>query len=1098
MTGRYWLGQGPITREETRQAEAYFRKQGKAVARGSSQFRNYVARLRKRREVNRYLRGKKPAGADPSAPWQVVYGEREIGGALTFIHSSGPNANDPDRHLHLVVTLACHEIHLVKAVYFDGYQVPWDTDLTTRPTGAVNATGIFTGLVVMQINYGTDAQAALSYPVGQTTGHNPVGAKWTTNHRQLGHAHVYFRLTTNEKVFKNGTPEVTFLVSGRYVTDPRTGTSAGGAQNAAMILHDYLTNARFGPGLDPAAFHSARLNQACTDCEDLIPLAGGGNDLRYLMSPFFTADESPGAVAEQMLASMAGHLTYTEGKWSVWAGEARTPVLTIDEDLILSDVRLLTKTPRIDNFNTVRATFVSVLNGYEETDAPEVRNTAYVTEDGGVVAEDLTYQYVTQPNTVRRLMKIELNEARQGRFVELTARLAAYRAEPGEWVSLAFARFGWAGESFRVVRSRLQAEAGPDGVPVWAVRLTLKVVEVSIFDWSTSDEVTADQYPDTNLPDPFAVQPPSGVTLASGTQHLYVRADGTVFTRLYVSWAAAPDSFVQQGGYYEVQYFAAEAMLDWVPFTDVPGTSTACYILDVLDEVGYQVRVRSVNALGARSDWATSGVHVVVGKTAPPSAVASLTAVIGGFGITFSWPKVTDVDVREYELRYGTPTQTWAEGTVLARVAADRFFADRLTAGTYRFRVRAVDTSGNYSAADAVADLTVSPPGPPQNVSVSQVDSTVLIDWDPPAATVFPVVGYTVLRRDEFQLFPVGTVTGSFCTYVELLPRAYVYHVSAVDAAGNVGPAAQVPATVYPAPDFVLRTTASAVLSAATLTNAAYEAAPFSIEASADTTETWQDHFVNNSKTTFQDFITAGFTYYLEPLTGGTGTATFTTTGPSVWMPFDTAETWQDHFTQNGFTTFQEFIDAGFTYYLQPNDLLTGAVEVEVDLGEVLPQTVVSFDYVAFGSGLVPAPRVGWRKLVTDPWTLGPAGTRRATPSDYRYLRLTLTAAPQTPLDWCVVTDVAARVQVKEVTDAGTAAVVGSDAGGTTIPFTQAFLDVSSIVVTPEGTAGRTAVRDGGVGVANPTGFKVLLFDPSGARVSGTVSWAARGVQAVL
>jgi hypothetical protein len=1095
---RYWINQGPITKDEVRRAQEFFKKKGKPFDRNSEAFRNFVSRLRKRREINRYLKGKEPSAADPSAPWQVIYGDRVVGGAITFIHSSGPSANDPDKYLHVIITLACHEINLIKAVYFDGYQLSWDTDLLTRPTGQVNAQGIFDGLVIMQINYGSDGQSALSVPVGQTTGHNPVGAKWTSTDRQRGHAHVYLRLTNNENVFKNGTPEITFAVSGKYnVVDPRTGTNAPGAANAAMVLYDYMTNTRFGLGLPSSAFNTSRLHQAIDDCENLIPLAGGGNEYRYLVDCLITTDESPGAVIEQILASMCGHMVYSEGKWSIYAGKPRTPVMTIDEDMILSNVRLLTKTPRIDNFNTVRATYVSDANGYEETDAPEVRNTAYIAEDSGVVVpEDLTYQYVTSGSRVQRLMKIELNEARQGRFVEFTARLAAYRIEAGEWFQMDFERFGWTGQTFRLVRTRLQSEASDDGPPLWTVKITAKAVENATFDW-LAEESPADQYPDTNLPNPFVVQPPSAVTLASGTDHLYVRADGTVFSRLHVSWTAAPDSFVLNGGYYEVQYFAAEVMTDWLPFTDVPGSSTSLYILDVLDEVGYQVRVRSVNGLGARSAWATSGVHVVVGKTAAPSDVPSFSVVVEGFGLKFSWLPVTDPDVREYEIRYGPASQAWANAAVLARVRADRYFAEKLAAGAFRFRIKAVDTSGNYSTNEATADLTVSAPSVPRNVSVSQIDNNVLIRWDPPATTVFPIAYYKVNRQTATTLTEVGRVSGTFSTYVELLNGSYIYRVNAVDVAGNESEAGIVYANVYSPPDFVLRSTASGDLSTATLTNAAYEASNFSIEASANTEETWEDHFLNNGFETFQDFIDDGYTYYLEPLTGTTGTETFTTTEPSVWMPFDTAQTWESHFTSMGFATFQDFIDAGYTYYLQPNGLLSGTVEVVVDMAEVLPQTIVNFDYVAFGSGIQPVPTVAWRETPSDPWTSGQEGERRVTPSSYRYLKLTLAYEPLTELDWCVVTDVTVNVQVKEITDSGTVAVNAGDVGGTTVTFNKQFLDVSSIVCTPQGTTELRWVRDF-TDTVNPTNFKILLFNSSGARASGTVSWTARGVQAVL
>ncbi|MBX9580472.1 MAG: hypothetical protein K2X87_09205 [Gemmataceae bacterium] len=1100
MSGRYWLDQGPVTRDEVRRAQAFFKKKGLPFDRRSEAFRNFVSRLRKRREVNRYVRGKEAAAADPSAPWQIVYGNRTVGGALTFIHSSGPNANDPDRFLHLIVTIACHEVQWVRAVFFDGYQVPWDADLLTRPTGVVNALGILAGLVQMQVNYGSDGQAALSYPVSQTTGHNPVGAKWTSTDRQRGHAHVYLRLTNNENVFKNGTPEITFAVTGKTdVVDPRTGTFAPGASNTAMVLYDYMTNARFGLGVSPSAFESARLIQAVNDCEAAIGLAAGGSENRYLVDALVTTDESPGAVVEQLLASMAGHLVYSAGKWNVYAGVPRDPVLTIDEDMILSDVRLLTKTPRIDNFNTVRATYPSGANGDEETDAPEARNTAYIAEDGGqVVAEDLTYQYVTSGSRVQRLMKIEMNEARQGRFVEFTARLAAYQAEAGEWVAVTFARFGWVGQQFRVVRTRLQADPSPGGPPLWTVQVTAKAIEDATYDW-LAEESPADQYPDTNLPNPFVVQPVPYVFLASGTANLFVRADGTVFTRLFVTWGAAPDSFVQSGGYYEVQYYAAEAMLDWVPFGDVPGTSTSCYILDVLDQVGYQARVRSVNALGARSAWVTSGLHVVVGKTAPPSNVAGLQAAVDAGTIRLTWLPVPDLDVREYEVRYAAGGQTWeqAAGTAV-RVRATAYTRTALPAGAWTFLVRAIDTSGNYSAANAAVALAVSAPGPVQNLAVTQVDNTVLIDWQEPLTATFPVDRYLVYKQDAARVALLGEVRGTFFTYVEPAQGTYTYLVAAFDGAGNGGPLVGVQATVYPPPDYVPRSSASLLLSGAALANASYIASPFTVNAAANTAETWAQHFETSGVTTVQGLIGLGYTFWLEPLTGGTGTVALSTTGPSVWLPCDAAETWAQHFTQNNAATVQDLVNQNLTYWLQPNDLLTGTVTLDHDLGETLPQGAVSFAFESISNGIRPTAQVFWKKLAGDPWTAGPLGRLDATPAAFRYLRLVLTARPATVTDWCVASNVSFALRVKEITDGGTVSVSASDVGGTTVSFTKGFFQVSSLTVSAQGTVELKALRDFSTATLNPTTFKAFLYDAAGARAGGTISWIARGVQAVI
>lgn len=503
MGDAYWLGLGPITKREWKEARKY--NKSHKLPNSDKALRHTVARLRKRREINRYLKGKEEAATDPSNPWQIIYGDCLVGGIITFVHTSGSLAQ-PHKYLHLIITLCAHELYLIRAVYFDDYQLTWDTDLLTRPTAVVNATGIFAGLVKMQINYGEDSQAALSQPVGDTgDASTPVASKWTTDHRQRGHCHVYLRLEASSTVFKNGQPDITFRVTGKNdMIDPRDSSAAPGASNAAIVLYDYMTNARWGLGADPSEFESTRLSQACDDCEDAISLAGGGTESRYLINAHFGSDSTPGTVVEEMLSTMAGDMPFTAGQFSVYAGKARPgPVMTITEQMILSEITMLTKVPRADNFNAVRATFVSRPNEFEESDVPVVKNSTWIGEDGETIYEDLTFGMVNAPAMAQRLMKIALEETRQGITFEFLGRLDVYQAEPGEWVEVTYSRFGWTEKLFKVVRSQLVVEEDPAGSPFFAVRMQIRETAETVYDWDTGDETEVDPAPNTDLPSSF-------------------------------------------------------------------------------------------------------------------------------------------------------------------------------------------------------------------------------------------------------------------------------------------------------------------------------------------------------------------------------------------------------------------------------------------------------------------------------------------------------------------------------------------------------------------------------------------------------------------
>ena len=85
-------------------------------------------------------------------------------------------------------------------------------------------------------------------------------------------------------------------------------------------------------------------------------------------------------------------------------------------------------------------------------------------------------------------------------------------------------------------------------------------------------------------------------------------------------------------------------------------------------------------------------------------------------------------------------------------------------------------------------------------------------------------------------------------------------------------------------------------------------------------------------------------------------------------------------------------------------------------------------------------------------------------------------------------------LDLKEKKDSGNATANSGDSGGTQVDFNVSFIDVQSIVVTPIGSTAAYAVVEDFLDVPYPTHFHVYLFDSSGTRMSGDISWAAKGV----
>lgn len=481
---------------------------------------------------------------------------------------------------------------------------------------------------------------------------------------------------------------------------------------------------------------------------------------------------------------------------------------------------------------------------------------------------------------------------------------------------------------------------------------------------------------------------------------------------------------------------ASKYYIDWLKddgnFVRVETPSTSYDLMDITPGV-YLFRVYAANPAGLVSPYAQISV-TALGKTAPPADVTNIaSAVDKDIGVTLTWDKVTDLDVDAYEVRQGT---VWETATLIGQVKATVYSIGYIPAGNQTYLVKALDTSGSYStnAASITVNLT-----PPSSVTLTQevIDNNVLLRWSESTASL-SIRHYRVKRGSTWATATeIGTVAGRFSAIFENAAGTFTYWVTAVDLAGNEGTPTPVTAQVGQPPDYQLKL---------------------------------------NLDSTF-----TGTKNNMAPVDGG------------YLVPADTTETWQSHFTSRSWTTPQDQINAGFPVYAMPA-ATSGYYEELVDYGTVLASTKVSatISYVTAAGTVTVTPTISVRKLATDPWT-NYAGMSSVFVTDFRYVKVRFDFTGVGGDDFVTVTGLNIKMDAKLKNDAGTATANSADSGGTTVNFNVSFVDIESITVTPLGTSARIAVYDF-VDVPNPTSFKVLLFDTAGNRVSGTVSWSAKGV----
>ena len=535
-----------------------------------------------------------------------------------------------------------------------------------------------------------------------------TGGRRTSAHVGEGLAWIWVRLRWDQEVFGSiGLPNVSALVKGHLVRDPRTSTTAW-SDNAALCAADFAIDQTLGLRCASTQVPDAELSAQANICDETVAIDGTGTtQTRYNCNGSLSAADSRLGNFDSLLEAMAGHAVWTQGRWRIRAGSYSSPEpLTITEDhLGPKGPRLQRQAARRDLFNAVRATFRDPGANFTEVAAPLVTNATYEAQDGGRrVVRDRQFGMVNSAMRAQRLAKIALERARQGVTLQLQCNMRAYDLLPGQVVLVKLARYGWntgpyaSGKPFEVRQRTYDHAAG-------TVDYLLRETASSVWDWAYGEATAVDPAPDTMLPNPWALPDAMGslsVSPGVSAPNRWTQADGTVVTRAVVSWTASTDPNVLQGGRVEVQWCDAGTG-DWQSAPALPGDSSGINIVPVPDGRAIIVRVRAINVAGRAGPW-VSAVHDVAGKSAAPSNVAGLAATVQPGGVAVSWTAPIDTDLLETEVRVGA---SWAAGSVVYRGKATSFVWSWPTAGTYTVRARHRNTSRVESASDATVSVTV-------------------------------------------------------------------------------------------------------------------------------------------------------------------------------------------------------------------------------------------------------------------------------------------------------------------------------------------------------------------------------------------------------
>jgi hypothetical protein len=233
------------------------------------------------------------------------------------------------------------------------------------------------------------------------------------------------------------------------------------------------------------------------------------------------------------------------------------------------------------------------------------------------------------------------------------------------------------------------------------ILLTLRETDSSVFDMD-AEFTTADPAPNTRLPDPWSVAPITGLAAASGTTHLLQQADGTVVTRVSVTWDAVDDPrVIEPTGGVEIDWRTAGS--DNWQTVRLPGDRVQWYLIGPKDGTVILIRARAIGAVGKSVDC-TQITHNVVGKSDAPANATGLAATAIAGAIRIAWDECTEGDYAVSEVRYGS---SWGAGTRIFRGRADTYDWAWPADGTYTLRLRHENFSGVLSVTSDTLSVTV-------------------------------------------------------------------------------------------------------------------------------------------------------------------------------------------------------------------------------------------------------------------------------------------------------------------------------------------------------------------------------------------------------
>ena len=615
------------------------------------------------------MKGRDQMVRQSTAPRKIVYGEVKVSGPVIFMATTGKS-----EFLHVLVALGTHEFQSIDEVYFGEDQLGLGS-ANSNNTRSVTSPSQYTGDVVK-----------IAHKLGSSSDplfgllRSSLPLSWTNSHKLTNIPAIYARLKYDAEAFPQGIPQISCVVKGKKVLDTRTSSTAY-STNPALILHDYLTDTQFGLGCSSDEINTTSFNTAANICDESVATLSG-SESRYTCNGIVDTTDTPEQIIGNILSSMGGSLTYSNGKFSVKAAAFVSASDTLTDDDFIGGISINTKPSRRDTFNGVKGQWIGEDTRWEVADYPPVTSATFQTEDGGdQIFTELPLPFTNSSSMAQRLAKIHLFRNRQNVTLTGKMKLTAFKYDIGDTIQLTIDRFGFSAKVFEVKSWGVSLTDDAIGVDI-----TLQETASAVYDFTASTEETLFTIDDTTLRNPFDILPVS-VTV---TDELRLQNETPV--TVVIIDVTSSDSLVNE---FEVG-IKKNTDTDFISLGR--SSSTRFEFIGALDDEIYNIRARGLNAAGAISDFTTVN-HQVVGGTALPSDIQNLSVNIVGREAHLSWTPITDLDLSHYQIRHSSATSgaTFATSQIFARKISRPANTAVTVAQTGTYLIKAFDKGGRQS-----------------------------------------------------------------------------------------------------------------------------------------------------------------------------------------------------------------------------------------------------------------------------------------------------------------------------------------------------------------------------------------------------------------